>query len=466
MKLINLRKITIFVLIIYVSIILSCVYKSVQPVETLSFMISRMYPIKDNPDFVYNFSFMILVCIIYVPFGMLFPIACGKKCRNRTYCIGLSSVFVVELAKVFLFGGIISFDDYLFPFLGTVIGYSLHKPFISMFECRTRFLWSKENGKKSWIWLSLLLILFLSVGIFNSDYAKRISDVKNSFFNVLATSKTNMSSIDRTFEKDTDANQKEEQSERISFYDITYRAFSSFQKSAIYYGVNLNTDDLYHEFLEMLGDHPELFWLTGGGNHTLRTDNVFQIYELTPYTLNTDDNLENMEKQLLQMVDLIINNCKGSTEYEKAKWVHDYLVMNVEYDEGVLYKVITKSNERYSWDIAHTSYGAIINKRAACDGYAKAYKLLMDRLGIECGVVTGTATNTLGTDSHAWNYVKLDNQYFYVDVTWDDPINSTYDQSVDSVRHDYFCKTEKEMMADHKLDLEQKIPFELTKFEY
>lgn len=61
------------------------------------------------------------------------------------------------------------------------------------------------------------------------------------------------------------------------------------------------------------------------------------------------------------------------------------------------------------------------------NGYAKAYMLIMNELGIECGLVTGIAKNSTGSSGgHAWNYINLDGDYYMVDVTWDDPVEQAY----------------------------------------
>ena len=57
-----------------------------------------------------------------------------------------------------------------------------------------------------------------------------------------------------------------------------------------------------------------------------------------------------------------------------------------------------------------------------CAGYAKAYQLILNRMGIECGYITGNAVNDMVSGPHAWNYVRLDGNYYQVDVTWDDPL--------------------------------------------
>lgn len=94
------------------------------------------------------------------------------------------------------------------------------------------------------------------------------------------------------------------------------------------------------------------------------------------------------------------------TDYDKIKGVHDFICINTEYD--------LSENDDY---IHHTAYGALINKSAVCEGYAKAYKLLLNAVGIESEMVIN--------ETHAWNEVKLMGEWYFVDITNDDN-NSCY----------------------------------------
>jgi transglutaminase/protease-like cytokinesis protein 3 len=91
--------------------------------------------------------------------------------------------------------------------------------------------------------------------------------------------------------------------------------------------------------------------------------------------------------------------------------VHDYLVETIDYDSSL------------SKDNIYNIFGALISKECVCEGYAKSFKYLMDGLNIPCTMVIGKARNSSGnTESHAWNYVKIDEKWYAIDVTWDDPV--------------------------------------------
>lgn len=119
-------------------------------------------------------------------------------------------------------------------------------------------------------------------------------------------------------------------------------------------------------------------------------------------------------------------NLEDASDYEKVKAIHDYLIERISYD-----RTLRK----------HSAYDALINKSAVCEGYAtSAYRLFTDA-GLEARIITGRA----GGGPHAWNIVKVDDEWYDIDLTWDDPITNTGEQLL---RYDYFLKSEKDF-SDH-----------------
>lgn len=140
--------------------------------------------------------------------------------------------------------------------------------------------------------------------------------------------------------------------------------------------------------------------------------------------------IENVKNQILSQ--------KTGDAYKDIKMVHDYLIDSVEYDT-------TLSNT----DI-YNIYGALVSKSSVCEGYAKAYKYLMDALGIPCVIVIGTGTNSSGqSENHAWNYVQINNIWYGVDTTWDDPVVIGGGKPTQTARYQYFLKGENTLNKDH-----------------
>ena len=188
-------------------------------------------------------------------------------------------------------------------------------------------------------------------------------------------------------------------------------------------------------------DHPGLFYIdltkinliikyTTLGTKTTYTvslepgNNENYLYDNFTSESQVDEAISNVEN----IKHSTIKSLNGKSNYEKALYVHDALVNSLEYDSSTI-------NPN-----SHNIYGALVEKSVVCEGYAKAFKYILDDLDIECILVSGTATNSSKkTESHMWNYIKLDGNWYGVDVTWDDPI-IVGGFSKNIIRHDYFCK--------------------------
>lgn len=196
-------------------------------------------------------------------------------------------------------------------------------------------------------------------------------------------------------------------------------------------------------------DNPDVFYLSPNKMYlnietTTRGKNVtYYVYinsgEEANYLIDEFSSKEQIDtamNQIEQIRNQILQNRSDDT-YDNIKMVHDYLVENIEYDTTI------------SKDNIYNIYGAMVKQEAVCEGYARSFKYLMDSLGIPCTLVIGKGTNTEGkTENHAWNYVQIDNKWYAVDSTWDDPVSSIGWISKSS-RYRYFLKGSNDMIKDH-----------------
>lgn len=125
---------------------------------------------------------------------------------------------------------------------------------------------------------------------------------------------------------------------------------------------------------------------------------AYSVYAIYYYSYTTKEQNALCE----EVVDNAIMSFTGS-DYDKILAAHEYLRSHVNYVEGNSY-------------LLHTTYGALVNKEAVCEGYAKAYKTLLNAMDIPCEVVIN--------EDHAWNEVYLDGNWYVVDVTNDDALDS------------------------------------------
>lgn len=141
----------------------------------------------------------------------------------------------------------------------------------------------------------------------------------------------------------------------------------------------------------------------------------------------------------IEKVKLYFVQNKKASVYENIKLVHDYLVESIDYDESL------------SMDNIYNLYGAIVNRECVCEGYSKAFKYLMDSIDIPAVIIIGTATNSEdNTEGHAWNYVQINDVWYGIDCTWDDPIIMGPGIINNSHKYKYFLKGELSLNETHK----------------
>ena len=223
---------------------------------------------------------------------------------------------------------------------------------------------------------------------------------------------------------------------------------------------DVEEEDIIKEYKRVVREHPELFWIGDGYSYETITDKNGKTvnFECAHMSVN---NIDKQKKELDSVVESILKraNGKGSL-YEKITYIHDYIVDNTQYDKETYKKI---SNTKISKEMyeATTAYGCLVSNKAVCSGYSAAFQLLMQELGVQSGRVSGRKTNG---ESHEWNYILLDGDYYYVDVTWDDPISESSD---DSKTHEFFCITTDELEETHEMDSDQFIPkCTATKYDY
>lgn len=135
------------------------------------------------------------------------------------------------------------------------------------------------------------------------------------------------------------------------------------------------------------------------------------------------------------------------TVYQRELALHDWMLDWAEYDPGAL------SSGPIGDPIPHNDnpYGFLTGRKGICLGYASTFHLLMELCGVECLTVEGSSHG--GADDHAWNLVKLEEEWYAVDVTWDDPVAS-FEIPV-SMAHMYFNVTSDFLRQnDHSWDPE------------
>ncbi len=150
------------------------------------------------------------------------------------------------------------------------------------------------------------------------------------------------------------------------------------------------------------------------------------------------ETLNSMKRELEQKACEVIasNVARNMPPYMKVFIIHNYIINNCRY---------ASDYETNNDPIYYTAYGALVEGKAVCDGYASAAKILFDLCGIENIKISGTSRGI----GHAWNLIKLDNDYYHIDITWDDPVSYN---GIDYLKYNYYNLTDSEISSDHIWD--------------
>lgn len=197
----------------------------------------------------------------------------------------------------------------------------------------------------------------------------------------------------------------------------------------------------------IMQDSPEIFWVEWQWDVRSQSDG----FTVIPSYLFTKDEVAAKSAELEAAITALVAEAETAkatgSDLDKARFVHDSLILNCAYVESADDPVI------------HTSYGALVNRKTVCDGYAHAARLLLARLGVECRYVEGTATSDGQTQGHAWNIVKIDGGYHHMDITWDDGDHKDdNDQDINVVSYTYFLLGDEEIAFDHTIDNKAALP--------
>ncbi len=161
--------------------------------------------------------------------------------------------------------------------------------------------------------------------------------------------------------------------------------------------------------------------------------------ELTKESRTSGKSEEELVKEVIDQV--IVD---GMSELEKVKAIYDYMLVNLEY---AYYDFVI---DEVTWESA-TVDSVLDNGYAVCQGYAVVFEALCKEAGLECIYVAGMA----GGEAHAWNQVKVDGNWYNIDVTWGDP-KSFFVLEDDHTfnNYKYFLLSDEDMIQDHVSETE------------
>lgn len=149
-------------------------------------------------------------------------------------------------------------------------------------------------------------------------------------------------------------------------------------------------------------DHCEYFWTDSYRYEvfTNRNDEVTALYFRPQYTMDEDKQKQYQKKIDAAAKEMLSGISQDATDYEKALYVYTTLIRQTEYSEDA------PDNQNI--------ISTFLNHKTVCQGYSYGAQYLLNMLGVPCTTVCGTADGV----NHSWNLIRMDGEYYYMDVTW------------------------------------------------
>lgn len=188
-------------------------------------------------------------------------------------------------------------------------------------------------------------------------------------------------------------------------------------------------------FMEVVNENPCLFYVNTSTRWSLTGSGCLAV--ITP-SYNTAYTSADVAAYNAKVAEIVSGVGVSWTPFQKALYLHDYLITHAKYDTSLSH---------------YDAYSLLVNGVGVCQAYTLAYKELLNQVGIENGTVDSEDLK------HIWNLVKLNGNWYQVDVTWDDPTNKAMKQDsnapdlVGRAKHSYFLLSDAAMRdEDHGHD--------------
>lgn len=210
-------------------------------------------------------------------------------------------------------------------------------------------------------------------------------------------------------------------------------------------GAALSNQDIVRLYEAFYNDNPQFIYLDRTysleGHRDLDGSTYYNTLILQ-YTMDAEQR-QHRVNELQNAVEAALIDCPDTDDqYVIEKYLHDYLTA------GCTYDLAAAESDTSNAPNAYTAYGALVEGKAVCEGYAKAMQLLLQKASIPVALVTGTVKET--SESHMWNLVSINGENYHLDATW----NDTNDQAL----HTFFNLTTDMVNISYTIDHPDTLP--------
>lgn len=245
----------------------------------------------------------------------------------------------------------------------------------------------------------------------------------------------------------TDEDLREEQADCYAFSKLSeeeQEVYLEILGALIHFRENVklsscDKEQISRVFQCVLNDHPEIFYVEGYSYTEYTLGSILKKITFTGSYRFSPEEVEEKQRQ----IDSYVNQClsgmpENADEYEKVKYVYEYLIHHTDYDAAA--------------EDSQNICSVFLERKSVCQGYAKATQYLLNQAGVFATLVLG---RVVGGEGHAWNLVRIDGAYYYVDTTWGDASYQAVGggdypvEKIPTINYDYLCVTTQQMELTH-----------------
>ncbi len=200
-----------------------------------------------------------------------------------------------------------------------------------------------------------------------------------------------------------------------------------------------SADDMTLLYTAFITDNPEFFYLGNAysyeGYHVGDSNRYTAI--ILVYMMDASARLQAKQELDRVIQELVAGMPADADGFESELYLHDALLARCVYDK----EAAASARPASEYPHAFSAYGALVNGRAVCEGYSRAFQLLLHEVGMDSTLVTG---QSLEGEPHMWNLVTVDGYNYHVDTTWN--------LTEKGIRHTYFNLNTEDIQLSHTID--------------
>ncbi|NLK39260.1 MAG: hypothetical protein GX303_03285, partial [Clostridiales bacterium] len=179
---------------------------------------------------------------------------------------------------------------------------------------------------------------------------------------------------------------------------------------------NISINDLGDLYFQVILENPELFYVVTAAEYTYNTNNI--VVDIIPqYSMSGSDLATAKQTYASELYKIVAGVPEGLTDLEKVLYINSYFSVNFSYDTR-------QENTIYD------AYGLFTQKVGVCQAYSAAFIAVMQELSIPVSYAVTVDDPPAGGDGHMWNLVKINDHWYHIDLTWNDPVSDMPGRSV------------------------------------